>query len=242
MPRRVKILLTVVLSALAGVLLVGLCAEAVLPPVARWLDVGQPPECVDHVLVLPGDENTRPLVAAALVQTGLARDVLVPQTRTTIDERDGISQPTAQIIRSVLMHRGVSDDRIVLLKGTSGSTYDDVRALEGFLRERPGERMALVTSAFHSRRARMTLKRVLGERSDQVMLVSAPNPGFAASRWWRSREGFRLIVDEHVKLALYSVRYGQWIVWLMAGAVMAAVAVWAQRRRRSPRGQTAVIG
>ena len=30
----------------------------------RWLDVGVPPRAVDAVAVLPGDENTRPFVAA----------------------------------------------------------------------------------------------------------------------------------------------------------------------------------
>src|SRR5260370_27379992 len=66
------------LLALA-VALVGLYAgrNQVLPAAARFLDVSEPVEATDFVMVLGGDLNSRPFVAAALLDVGLARKALM---------------------------------------------------------------------------------------------------------------------------------------------------------------------
>ncbi len=233
MSQQLKILLACGLSVLGVILVLGLGADSVLPGVAGWLNVGQRPACVDHVLVLPGDENTRPAVAAALVNVGLGRDILVPETRVSHDERDGVQQANAEIIRAVLRHRGIPEERIVTLRGASGSTYDDVRALARFLEDSGPGRVAVVTSGFHTRRTRFTLDHVLGSQADQIVVIAAPYPGFVENNWWRSGEGFRLIIDENIKLALYLLRYGSLTPWIVAGCGIALLVVVISYRHRA---------
>ena len=54
-----------------------------LVALARWTDVGARPQPADYVMILNGDEETRPFMAAALVKAGLAHHVLIGETALT---------------------------------------------------------------------------------------------------------------------------------------------------------------
>jgi len=177
--------------------------EYLLPPMAYWLDVGGPPQRADYVMVLPGDANVRPFVAAALVKAGLAGRVLVPKTETAPEVDDGIYPPSDELIGRVLVRRGVAPEKIVILSGRSNSTCGDARVLAEFLESSPGARVSVVTNNYHTRRARWIFARVLKDRTGQVSFVSAPTEGFRPDNWWRVQEGFLAIVSEYLKLACF---------------------------------------
>ena len=86
--------------AVAAAVLVGVYMSRgyLLPPMAYWLDVGGPPRRADYVMVLPGDANVRPFVAAALVKAGLAGRVLVPKTESAPEVDDGIYPSSDELI------------------------------------------------------------------------------------------------------------------------------------------------
>lgn len=68
--RRYLLVLVAATVALAGA---SWARGYLLPTLARWLDVGVAPQPADYLFVLPGGEDTRPFVAAALVKAGYAR-------------------------------------------------------------------------------------------------------------------------------------------------------------------------
>ena len=47
-----------------------LARAVILPAVASWLDVGEPPQPADAIMLLTGDAETRPFAAAALWKAG----------------------------------------------------------------------------------------------------------------------------------------------------------------------------
>jgi hypothetical protein len=197
-------------SALVGLticLAATLSGEAILPILCGWLNVGEEPDCAEHVLVLPGEPTYRPLVAAALVKAGLAHTVLIPETYLSADVKDGLSPPTASVLRRVVESRGVPSENVVLLQGASRTTFGDARALMTFLQGRPQDRVTVVTNAFHTRRARFIFRRVLGREADRLRFVAAPNPGFADHDWWKHRSGASTVLSENLKLGFYLVRY-----------------------------------
>jgi uncharacterized SAM-binding protein YcdF (DUF218 family) len=225
-------LAALILAVGLGVLV---CRErgVVLPPLARWLDVGESPTAVDFVVSLPGDEKRRPFVAAALVNVGVAQKVLVPHTESEPEVQDGIQISCDQITHRVLRCRGVPEDKIVILQGDSHSTATDVAQLARYLKDHPDSKLAVVTSAFHTRRARLAVRAGLGTIADRVIMVSAPNPDFDTDRWWETEAGFRTVPTEYVKLVAYWLIYGTGVRWLVGGA--ACMAVWyVARRRRKP--------
>jgi uncharacterized SAM-binding protein YcdF (DUF218 family) len=194
--------------ALALALLVLYVARnQVLSAAARFLDVSEPAVASDYVMVLGGNVQTRPFVAAALVNAGLARKAVVATIAGYGDSRDGIVPGEQEMIRAVLMRQGVSPDAVVILGNQCASTFDEARALAEFLESEPDSSVTVVTSRQHTRRTRWIFRKALGKRSAQVRFVGVPVDGFDATNWWHFESGFCTYVDEYLKLAFYLVRY-----------------------------------
>lgn len=209
-----------------------LWSASLLPPLARWLDVGGPPRRADYVMPLPGDQQIRPFVAAALVKVGLAGAVLIPENERMPDVDEGIVPPTDEIIRRVMRCRGVPQDKIIVLPGKSGSTLDDIGMLRAFLEPREHARVAVVTSSYHTRRARWSVSHVLGPRARDVTFVSAPSPDFDMEQWWRTEAGLRRITSEYAKLFLYWMRYGTGIPCCLGGAIVVVLLTATARKAK----------
>jgi uncharacterized SAM-binding protein YcdF (DUF218 family) len=233
-------LLELLLLSAAGLALV--CWVVVSPPflraMAAWLDVGEPPRKADYVLILGGDENTRPFAAAALVRAGWAPRVLMVENAPSLAEIDGVIPRQAEITRQVLVHRGVPAKRFTLLPGEAVSTYDEACGLAAFLQRHPRARVLVVTNDLHTRRSRWVFTRVLGDRAGQISLISAPSDDFPINRWWRSQSGFLFVTTEYLKLGFYAVAYGRLGYWLAACAALAVIATCL--RRRVPPSPTAL--
>jgi uncharacterized SAM-binding protein YcdF (DUF218 family) len=201
-----------------------------LRAMARWLDVGARPQRADYVMVLNGGEETRPFVAAALVNAGFARRVLVAGTALSPHMEDRIVPPDHEINKRVLMQRGVAESDITILPGAAATTFDEATALAAFLVKRPRARVIVITNDYHSRRSRWIFARTLADRAEQVMLVSAPTDEFRLDSWWQDDEGFVTIGSEYLKLGFYVVRYGHFGYWLVACIVLVLVGRWIRRR------------
>ena len=189
------------LALLAGLLYAS--RGCYLPAAARFLDVSEPPRRVDAVLVLGGDSATRPFVAAALFKAGLARGVLVSRVKAAPEVDEGLMPPDHEVMRRVLRARGVPARAIVLLPGECDSTADEARALATFLADEPHAVVAVVTNAYHTRRARSIFRRALAERSVELLFVAAPTDGFDETNWWRFETGVRTYASEYVKFAVH---------------------------------------
>jgi uncharacterized SAM-binding protein YcdF (DUF218 family) len=172
----------------------------------EYLDVSSAPQRVDYVMVLGGDSETRPFVAAALVKAGLAQTVLVPRVKPNPEEQR--SAPTEEsIIQAVLRARGVSEEAICLLARPVTSTKDEALALADFLDDHPDCSVAVVTSHYHTRRARWIFNKKVGDRAKQLLFVGAPADGHDASNWWQSEAGFQAYMNELVKLVYYRLNF-----------------------------------
>jgi uncharacterized SAM-binding protein YcdF (DUF218 family) len=195
------------------VLLVGVLAVLyglrgwLLPLPGRFLDVSERPAPTDYVLVLNGDRETRPFVAAALVKAGLVPKVLVVQSVPSPDEEDGLVPVEHEIVKRVLLGRGVPEEAITILPGLAATTFDEARALAGFLDAHPEITVTVVTNRFHTRRARWVFGQVLGDRIAHLRFVGAPQDAVMESEWWRSPRGATSYLSEYAKFAYYLVHY-----------------------------------
>jgi uncharacterized SAM-binding protein YcdF (DUF218 family) len=66
--------------------------------------------------------------------------------------------------------------------------------------------VAVVTTGYHTRRARRTFRQVLGADAARVRFVAAPTDGFDETNWWRSEQGVRCYLTEYVKLGLHLLK------------------------------------
>lgn len=196
-----------------------------------WLACGAPLQPVDYLLIMPGDENTRPFAAAALIRAGYADGVLIPRNVDQPVVLDGIALPTHEIIQRLLTLRGVSDEQIIVLEHRlSESSWDDLQALAGFLDGHPQTTIGVITNDYHVRRTRWVVQRVVG-RSQQVLVFGVPADTFGPSDWWHKPAGFRQYLGEFIKIGVYWVMYDPVFLWIAIVTAIGLIVMVVIRRR-----------
>ena len=238
-PRTSRFLRRLVVAGALGVgLLAGLYAgrQRLLPAMANWLDVGGPLQEADYVLPLGSGEDSRVMMAAAIVKAGWAPRVLVTKTVVSPEAKEGIIPPTYEIYRTVLRHYGIPDRDVLLLGDEIDHTYGEIQALAEFLQSAPQARVLIVTDGYHTRRTRLAVSYLLKDRPGQVSLISSPSDTIAPQTWWRHEEGFEEVLAEHFKLLFYAVHYG-WLGYEIGAGAALTLMIWIWRRRRAkPQG------
>jgi uncharacterized SAM-binding protein YcdF (DUF218 family) len=184
-------------------LLMGLILHRpLLRALGDYLIVSDPPASADAIFLLNGGLRVRPQRAAELYRDGYAPKVVI--TRAAPEVLIGHEQfrSVTDIALEVLREEGVADSSLILLPAPGGarSTEDEARALEAYLRDRPVRRLLVVTSDYHTRRTRWTLRRELDRPSLDLRMVPAREE-FSGDEWWRTEEGLILNFEEYIKLA-----------------------------------------
>ncbi|MCA1615405.1 MAG: YdcF family protein [Acidobacteria bacterium] len=181
---------------------------------ARWLAVAEALPRADAVVVLGGAaayvERTRE--AARLYGEGRAPVVVL----TNDGLRGGWSQAQQrnpffhERAGEELRRAGVAAQRIELVPGVVASTHDEAVAVRAYAAARGWRSLLVVTSAYHSRRALWTFRRVFEGSNVALGLAPAP-PGEGTPStfaWWLRPRGWRLIAGEYLKLIYYRWQYG----------------------------------
>ncbi len=152
-----------------------------------------PLEKADIVVVLAGDlHGERILLAAELVAKGYAPRVLVsgPTNYFGIAEHE-LSIPFA-------VARGASEEIFDGFPIEAHSTLEEASRLDRELRRRGIAKALVVTSNFHTRRARYIFHKH-GSKDVDYVFVAADYPDFRPEDWWRSRQGRKVFVLESLK-------------------------------------------
>ena len=174
-------------SILAGGLLVGLAAEA-----GRFLVVDAP-RSSDVILVLAGETNHRPERALQLLAQGFGRRIVLDvPTHTKIYEFTQI-QLAQKYIQDLPQAAEVS---ICPINGLS--TRDEARDVGRCLAHGGQERILIVTSDFHTRRALSVLRREIP--GHEYAVAAARDEEQFGVRWWTHRQWAKTFVDEWLRL------------------------------------------
>ena len=86
--------------------------------------------------------NTRPFVAAALVHGGWAPKIILNTVAAHPNQVSGEVPPSFEINLKVLDYGGVPRDRVVLLDSDVKTTFDEAKAVAGYLAEHPARKTA----------------------------------------------------------------------------------------------------
>jgi uncharacterized SAM-binding protein YcdF (DUF218 family) len=168
-----------------------------LAEAGRWLNIGEQLAApVDAVLVLGGGSDSRPFQAAAIYRSGYAATILIPRfvDSSTDDQNE------TEVIRDVLESHGVPAEAIVELDVMTISTRGEITALKKYVAEHPQETIAIVTSDFHTRRARLLAHRAVKSASRQLHMIATPTDGYSPENWWHTPAGTNMYILEYGKL------------------------------------------
>jgi uncharacterized SAM-binding protein YcdF (DUF218 family) len=155
-----------------------------------WL-VNDPAVQADAMIVL-GDDNydgDRAAHAADLYRMGLAP--IVVASGRLLRPYAGI----ADMMERDLESRGVPSASIVKFSHRGENTREEAETLAGLIAGRGWKRILVVTSNYHARRARFIFERVL-PTGVSVHVSGGRDSEFDPSRWWETRQGQKLFIDE----------------------------------------------
>ncbi len=185
------------LKSLFSIAFLGSVLLAVEPDLKRsavsFLYMKDPLKPADIILVLSGgNESERTDHAVALYKGGYAAWVLFSGS-VRMSGGDN-----AEYLKNLAVKKGLPESA-VLIEDQATSTYENILFSRKILLKMNAQRVLLVTSPLHQRRAYLVARKVL--RNTPIEIVNAP---FDSPETFRS-EGFlwSSILKEYVKLAYY---------------------------------------
>jgi len=113
-------------------------------------------------------------------------------------------RPTAgvsELMEHDLIERGVPKDRIVRFSQDADNTREEALALRALVTEKNWRSVIVVTSNYHTRRARYIFQRVFPE-SITVRVAGARDGEFDPEHWWENRKSLKLFMKELVAMVV----------------------------------------
>jgi uncharacterized SAM-binding protein YcdF (DUF218 family) len=187
----------ILLNLIISLFLVVFCAVLYLArrPLLRftaeaWI-IEDPLDKSDALIVL-GDDNfyaDRATRGAQLFREGKAPVIVASGRR--LRPNAGI----AELMEHDLIERGVPKDKIVRFAHDADSTLEEAHALAQLAKTRKWHGVIVVTSNYHTRRARYIFRRVFPQ-GIEVRIASAQDGDFDPEHWWKKRKSLKELTRE----------------------------------------------
>ena len=180
---------------------------------ARVLVVRENVEHADAIVVLAGAAThlERAQQAARLYSEGRAPLIVLTNDglRSGWSREQELNPFFVERANAEIRRVGVPQEKIVVIPQALSSTYEEAVALRRYAIEHGLHSLLIVTSAYHSRRARWTFQQVFQQTGIRIGLEPVPpghqTPGLFT--WWLSPGGWRFVASEYLKTVYYHLRY-----------------------------------
>jgi uncharacterized SAM-binding protein YcdF (DUF218 family) len=209
---RVQIRPIRILCVLVGVVIFAwILGPRLMTGYARWLIRTDPPRQGDVAIVLAGGEGERLGAALRIWRQGRVGALMItgPDVALLPVYTGGDSLTMAEVKRRIAIKKGVPADDVWMALGAR-STYDEAQDALRALKERGVHNAIVVTSPFHSRRARATFRQIFRGSGIDVTLETLPVDLSAEKpdRWWTREREMMAVFTETAKTVFYWNRYG----------------------------------
>ena len=171
-----------------------------------YLVLRDEPGKADVIVILGGSPAVRGLAGADYYNQGLAPRVFLCrgglERAELLKGLDLSDTGNWGLTRRILTEKGVPAEAVTLDPIFVDSTFAEAKRVQAFLLGHQLTSMILVTSDFHSRRAYLTLSKVLGPG---IRIISLPSQYdvYQADAWWRDRYSAKRVVMEYQKLLFF---------------------------------------
>jgi uncharacterized SAM-binding protein YcdF (DUF218 family) len=175
----------------------------------RYLQREDPLQKVDAIFILGGSRLERPLEALDLYREGYSPIVILspgrqPEPAERLVRTRGIVIPTdAELARDALIKLGIPAAAIMPTNGYVDNTAGEANLLRAMVRAHGWRRIMIVTSKYHTRRARFAFSRGLEGTGASAVVRATRYDESDPAHWWRSRPDVRFVLSEWQKLILY---------------------------------------
>ena len=188
-------------------------AAAFLPFAGRYLVYEDPVDHADAIVVLAGARVERWLEGVELYRDGRAPRILISPGRIEDAEqrlhRMGIRFPSdAELARDAMIQMHVPPDAVETLPESLDNTAQEAAAVHAVAQQRQWSRLIVVTSKYHTRRARFTFIREFAGSRVQILMRASRYDTSTPERWWAHRADSRYVASELEKLLAYRLGLG----------------------------------
>jgi uncharacterized SAM-binding protein YcdF (DUF218 family) len=168
-----------------------------LPMIGEYLVVADPLQKADAVVLLAGDENERTAAGVQLFQRGYSEWLILTDIHLKHPEWQGIYITT---VKQKAVEQGVPAGRVLTVPGPVATTYEEAQLIKEFSASRGFRSLLVVTSPYHTRRARWILREVFYGSDISIIIYPALNHPYHAENWWRSAGDRRDTFLEYTKM------------------------------------------
>ena len=157
-----------------------------------WV-VDESPQTSDAIVILSDDDYEA-------VRASRAADVYRASWAPRIVASGRTLRPyasIAELMQHDLTDRGVPATAVVRFPNRARNTLDEAGAVSEFLVTHGWKKIIVVTSNYHTRRARFIYEHALAPGTE-LRMVAAPDPAYDPNSWWRTREGLKTFFYELV--------------------------------------------
>lgn len=155
-----------------------------------WM-IEDPLDKADVLMVLSDDNfyADRATRAAELFREGKAPLVVASGRRLRP------SAGVAELMEHDLVERGVPKDKILRFAQDGDSTNDEAQALAKLAKTKNWHKVIVVTSNYHTRRARYIFRHVFPQDME-IRVAGARDGDFDPDNWWKKRKSTKLFLRE----------------------------------------------
>jgi len=187
--------LAVVSLAVAGLLVGWLARESLLRRAADLWIVSDPLTHADAIVILGGNSQTRPPVAADLYRRGLASKVLVSHWSD------------CPLNRAALLKLGAPTSAIEAFGKANTNTREEAVALREWAERNAASVFVIPSEAFMSRRVQWIFRREFSDWPVTIEVQPFDPPGYSREGWWKTEQGSMVFQSEMLKYLYYRFKY-----------------------------------
>lgn len=184
-----------------------------LPSLGNFLVAEDEPKNSDIIVLLMGSGPDRMLEAVDLYDEGYADEIVMVRNMVRgydLASSKGVEIPhDSDITKEVAVQLGVLEEKVIILPGDTLSTQDEAIQVREYLMNQANiDSLIIVTSKYHSGRAKKIFVKAMSSLDREVEILSCPTEydDFNADEWWRNREDFKWVVIEYLKLINFYIK------------------------------------
>lgn len=173
-----------------------------------WLVSTDEVRPVEALFVLSGAPQERAAEAARLLRGPLreARVVCTGELTPGVLKTLNLTLNEGQLTQMALIQEGVDPGRIeVYPYGTS--TWEEAGHIWKYSQDKGLRRIAVVTSALHTRRTRWSLEKRRLKGDAELFVYGAAPTTYQLDSWWQTEDGLLFVNNEYIKFCHYTLNY-----------------------------------
>ncbi len=170
----------------------------------------KPEPGIRHAILLMGNVSGRTPGAYQALKEGTINEVVYFQTEPHPLETVGLRDNDGKLTDRYLKSLGADQEAIVYLSDTKhSSTFEEAEAFLKYASSRspPPDRVAVITSWYHSSRAGYIFDKVFKDSNIRVAVIPVIPEGQDPKHWWRQEKSFLMVFNEYLKWVYYLIHY-----------------------------------